>query len=435
MGINFPNAPSIGQVYPLDAVANFPQYVWDGTAWVLKSGGMGPTIYVSDTAPPTAIDGALWWCSADGILYLRYNDGVGAAQWVQAAPSAADYASLVQYADTLAYSGMQFNGSMDISQELGAGNISVSGYACDGWQSFVNGTMVVTAGKGSGGPPGIPGILYLQCGTAQASVTGGDYSVAEHAIEGNRVGRLRWGTVYAQPITIGFWTSHTKAGVYSLSIRGSLGTPSYSTTYTQAVSNVWQYNVVTIPGCTIGTWPADNTLGMRVTLAAAVGTGNIAPVANVWSANNYLGAPGQVNAMDSTANACRFTGLVVLPGLAAPTADRSPFIMRSADVELTQCMRYWERGLPLMNYRNTGTGTVTGISSAYDLMRMAVPKRIAPAVSFFSWQYYNTGDGFINVTPTTSGVDTTSFIFATTAAVNFKAWTSNQGYWVANARF
>jgi len=155
----------------------------------------------------------------------------------------------------------------------------------------------------------------------------------------------------------------------------------------------------------------------------------------VWSASNYLGAPGQVNAMDSTANACRFTGLVVLPGLAAPTADRSPFIMRSADVELTQCMRYWERGLPLMNYRNTGTGTVTGISSAYDLMRMAVPKRIAPAVSFFSWQYYNTGDGFINVTPTTSGVDTTSFIFATTAAVNFKAWTSNQGYWVANARF
>jgi hypothetical protein len=46
------------------------------------SGGGGLTI--SDTPPATPTDGMLWWESDTGKLYVRYNDGVGAAQWVEA---------------------------------------------------------------------------------------------------------------------------------------------------------------------------------------------------------------------------------------------------------------------------------------------------------------------------------------------------------------
>jgi hypothetical protein len=46
------------------------------------SGGGGLTI--SDTPPGTPTDGMLWWESDTGKLYVRYNDGVGAAQWVEA---------------------------------------------------------------------------------------------------------------------------------------------------------------------------------------------------------------------------------------------------------------------------------------------------------------------------------------------------------------
>src|SRR6188768_3972952 len=43
-------------------------------------------IIVSDTPPATPADSTLWWCSTDGALYVRYNDGNGPAQWVIASP-------------------------------------------------------------------------------------------------------------------------------------------------------------------------------------------------------------------------------------------------------------------------------------------------------------------------------------------------------------
>ena len=56
---------------------------YDGAAWQeFTSGGGGVT--VSATAPVSPDDGALWWDSDDGELYLYYNDGTS-SQWVAAA--------------------------------------------------------------------------------------------------------------------------------------------------------------------------------------------------------------------------------------------------------------------------------------------------------------------------------------------------------------
>ena len=38
----------------------------------------------------------------------------------------------------------------------------------------------------------------------------------------------------------------------------------------------------------------------------------------------------------------RITGVVVLPGIEAPSAARSPLIMRPYDQELLTCQRYWQ---------------------------------------------------------------------------------------------
>jgi hypothetical protein len=43
-----------------------------------------PPLTVSDAPPATPLDNAMWWDSDTGTLYVRYNDGVGAPQWVQA---------------------------------------------------------------------------------------------------------------------------------------------------------------------------------------------------------------------------------------------------------------------------------------------------------------------------------------------------------------
>ena len=56
---------------------------YNGSAWEeFTSGGGGVT--VSATAPAAPDDGALWWDSDDGELYLYYNDGTS-SQWVAAA--------------------------------------------------------------------------------------------------------------------------------------------------------------------------------------------------------------------------------------------------------------------------------------------------------------------------------------------------------------
>jgi hypothetical protein len=65
------------------------QYV-DGRAGVI----------VSDTAPPLPVDGALWWESDSGNLYLRYNDG-NSSQWVLAQPQYDASSFLLKTGDTM----------------------------------------------------------------------------------------------------------------------------------------------------------------------------------------------------------------------------------------------------------------------------------------------------------------------------------------------
>ena len=158
--------------------------------------------------------------------------------------------------------------------------------------------------------------------------------------------RLAWGTANAQPITIGFWSAHHRTGLYSGSVRNNAANRSYAFTYTHNVADVSQYNTITIPGDTAGTWLIDNTIGILLDFSMGAGSTYTAPSANTWLAGNYLAAPGQINAVAATSDVFRLTGVTVLPGNEAPSAARSPFVMRSYDQELLICKRYFYNGLP-----------------------------------------------------------------------------------------
>lgn len=54
MGINFPNAPTVGQLYPLPAVVGVPQYRWDGEKWTQSSLQAKAVIYADGSVPMTA---------------------------------------------------------------------------------------------------------------------------------------------------------------------------------------------------------------------------------------------------------------------------------------------------------------------------------------------------------------------------------------------
>src|SRR6266446_4553129 len=121
------------------------------------------------------------------------------------ATNTADISSTI--GEISALNGLQINGSMEVSQELGGTATSTNGaYIMDGWIYAKNGTMVCSAAQTASSTqfPGFSNYLNISVGTAQVSLGAGDFTVIVQRIEGYRVARLNFGTANAQPITIGF---------------------------------------------------------------------------------------------------------------------------------------------------------------------------------------------------------------------------------------
>jgi len=106
MAYDFPASPTNGQTVTFGSTV----WQWNGTAWLMQSGNIGPTgpagptgpqgpagadgapgapgptggvtIAVGDTAPNLPADNSLWFKSDAGALWLRYRDS-DAAQWLQ----------------------------------------------------------------------------------------------------------------------------------------------------------------------------------------------------------------------------------------------------------------------------------------------------------------------------------------------------------------
>ena len=362
MGFNFPDAPTIGQLHPTPAQVGVPQYQWNGTEWVVPE--YNPLNYVLKSGD-----------SMTGALLLHAN----ASAALQAVPKQ----QLEAYAaplDALSYSGMQINGSMEVSQEKGTAATTTSSYMIDGWTILFAGTMTVSSGQNVASANlfsrGFTKVLAAGPTTPQASMGANDYIAFSHPIEGYRIAKLGWGTANAKPITIAFWSEHHRPGVYSGIVRNVATTQSYGFTYTHNVADVAQYNVVTIPGSTSGVWPVDNTIGIQLFFAIAIGSTTTAPAANVWAAGNYVGVTGQVNGFAAVSDVFRITGVVVLPGTHAPTAAQSPLIMRPYGEELLTCQRYFEKSLVALQM-----GPVTAGQSIATWF-FKVQKRATPTMTF-----------------------------------------------------
>jgi hypothetical protein len=363
------------------------------------AGAAGASAITSDTPPASPIAGQIWYESDTGIAYFWYVDA-NSSQWVALTSSvpvggvrydAAQVLTAAQqeqarknvYAapfDALAYNGMQINGAMEVNQS-GLVSTAVNGaYVIDGWAHVGVGTMGLSS---AGGPlsnyvPGFGGLLYTQVGPAQPALGAGDYAILFQYIEGWRIARMMWGTANAQPLTICFWTAHARPGVYGGSARTVAGNRSCAFTYTQAVANVAQFNTVTIPGCTDGTWPVTNAASLLLSFALASGTSGTAPAAGVWYAANYVAPPGQVNAVGATSDVFRLTGVILIPGVEAPPAARSPFIMRPFDQELLTAQRYWQQYLQII----MACTSVGGGELSYEDLGFNTEMRAVPTVTF-----------------------------------------------------
>ena len=314
--------------------------------------------------------------------------------------------------DALAYSGMQVNGSMEVTQEKGVGVATTlnGAFICDGWRLSKDGTSVVSALVGVGAiTPGLPQLISISVSTAVASLAANDVVAITQNIEGWRLARLAWGTASAQPITIGFWTAHHRAGLYTGAVVNKASNRAYGFTYTHSVADSAQYNTITIPGDTSGIWAIDNTEALRLSFAMASGSTYYTPVANTWGTSGNFAAVGQINGIAATSDVFRITGVVVLPGTEAPSAARSPLIMRPYDQELLTCQRHWWRGALCIATHQSYNGGNTRSSR----VTFPVHMRTVPTLTFFdaaavsgkiSWadSAGTQANGFTPPTPTVS---------------------------------
>lgn len=106
MAFNFPSSPAVGAIH---AEAG-KQYKWSGYSWVLvpATDTYGP-VFISDTPPPNAVCGDIWYESDTGSLFVYYKD-VDSTQWVQVGGNG-DLATL----DYLPLSGGTMSGQIDFN--------------------------------------------------------------------------------------------------------------------------------------------------------------------------------------------------------------------------------------------------------------------------------------------------------------------------------
>jgi hypothetical protein len=107
----------------------------------------------------------------------------------------------------------------------------------------------------------------------------------------------------------------------------------------------------------------------------------------VWTAGDFYGANGTINGVAVASDTMLITGVVVLPGIEAPTAERSPLIMRPYDQELVACRRYYQKIGGEVLGDIILQGVATGASQPFSATLSLVPTmRAAPtAVRFGTW--------------------------------------------------
>ena len=473
MGFNFPDAPTPGQVYG--------SYTWDAAtgAWKITGGAAGgASVTISDTAPSTPTAGNLWWESDTGFLYIAYKDPDNAnAVWVIACPQpdiasaavAAVATTAVRYDaaqsltaaqatqarqnvyaapfDAMAYNGMQINGSCEVSQEFGVGGTSVplaaagtgvEKYVMDGWKIVVSG-----GGTGSNlqchstspsSRPGFSKCFQVYSDTHAFVVTPPDTLNARQLIEASRIWRLGWGTASAQPVTIAFWLNSVGAGQMGITLRNT--DVSRNITKSVTTADGWGYYTVTFPGDTAGTWGTANTDKLWLDFCLASGANGIV-TPDVWSATIGFASAGQTNFLSAANQAIQLTGVVILPGIEAPSAARSPLIMRPYDQELPMCQRYYRKVMSADGVAYSATQarfnidnrimrsppvvSISGIMSITDVAAANFTQSSANVSSF-------------NIIPEYSGVDLGNFAGLTSMRFYRVLYGGSYGYFILDAR-
>ena len=234
------------------------------------------------------------------------------------------------------------NGAMVIDQRNSGAAITPSAtgtniYNVDRWFYFQSQASKMTIQQNSGAITAPAGFsYYLGANTASAvSIGSNDYFGVGQMIEGFNTADLAWGTASARPITLSFWVRSSLTGTFGGAIQNGAQNRSYPFTYTINSANTWEYETITIPGDTSGTWVgATSSASIRINFGFGMGS-TFSGTSGAWAAGNAMSATGAVSVVGTGAATWYVTGVQFEEG-SVPT----PFEYRHYSSEILLCQRY-----------------------------------------------------------------------------------------------
>jgi len=327
---------------------------------------------------------------------------------------AAELAALIGSQTALSNRNMIINGAMQVAQRGTSATFSTSseGYlVADRFAFSMNGTSTVyTASQDTTAPDGFANSLKLDCTTADASLSAGDFTQLHYRIEGQDLQQLQKGTSGAKKVTISFYVRSPKTGTHILEIQDRDNTRSISKAYTVSSANTFEYKEVTFDGDTSGALNNDNGESFRLTWWLQAGsTYTSGTLATSWESTTSANrAVGQVNIGDDAANNFFISGIQMEIGEQA-----TPFEHRSFGDEMTRCQRYFIRTEPF-SYHLAGRWHHDG-GTPLTQYNIPVIMRAAPSVSIST--AFSSGSGYTG-TPTFSDFTTMNFFMASATSRN-----------------
>ena len=295
---------------------------------------------------------------------------------------AAELAALIGSQTALSNRNMIINGAMQVAQRGTSATFSTSseGYlVADRFAFSMNGTSTVyTASQDTTAPDGFANSLKLDCTTADASLSAGDFTQLHYRIEGQDLQQLQKGTSGAKKVTISFYVRSPKTGTHILEIQDRDNTRSISKAYTVSSANTFEYKEVTFDGDTSGALNNDNGESFRLTWWLQAGsTYTSGTLATSWESTTSANrAVGQVNIGDDAANNFFISGIQMEIGEQA-----TPFEHRSFGDEMTRCERYFQRFVANDAYTAWSVAFSTSATSAKAHLKYNGKMRAEPTIS------------------------------------------------------
>ena len=286
------------------------------------------------------------------------------------------------------------NGDMRVDQRNNGSAVTPTAatYLVDRWYYYTNIASKLTFQQVSDAPTGFKYSLKVSV-AAQYSPANVDSFVVWQPIEGLNVIDLNLGTASAATITCTVWIKGSIAGTYTCYLGNGTGARSYVGTI--AVTTSWAKQTITLIGDTTGTWPTDNTTGLR--LGVDLGSGiNQSTTAGVWQAGFFARTAGSVTFVNQVnGSTLNITGVQLELGSTATTFEQRPY-----GLEFALCQRY----LPASN----GVGVIANghafsATNALVTFPFQVPPRVPPTgVSVANAANFNVWDGGGNLIACTS---------------------------------